>query len=121
MGAQAKETEMDGRRVGFAVIYRWKVKAGMEAQYQRGWEQVTKRLMAERGALGSRLHRMEDGTWVAYAQWPSRDAWERSRTMAAADPEGSRLMQEAQAEAFPPMLLEPIVDHLERVPIQPGG
>jgi heme-degrading monooxygenase HmoA len=112
---------MEERRVGFVVIYRWKVKPGMEAQYQRGWAQVTLHLKAARGALGSRLHKMDDDTWVAYAQWPSRAAWERSRTMGPADPEGSRLMREAEAEAFPPMLLEPVLDHLEPLPIQPGG
>jgi heme-degrading monooxygenase HmoA len=111
---------MDERRVGFAVIYRWKVKPGMEAQYQRGWQRVTERLKADRGALGSRLHKMDDGTWVAYAQWPSRAAWERARTMGPADLEGSRLMREAEAEALPPMLLEPVLDFLEPVPIEPG-
>ena len=119
--SQTKEIGMDERRVGFAVIYRWKVKPGMEAQYQRGWERVTERLKADRGALGSRLHKMDDGTWVAYAQWPSRAAWERSRAMGPADPEGSRLMHEAEAEALPPMLLDPVRDFLEPVPIEPGG
>ena len=28
------------------------------------------------GGLGSRLHRSEDGSWIAYAQWPHKDAWE---------------------------------------------
>ena len=62
-------------RVGFAVLYRWRLTPGMEATFREGWERVTVQLKQHRGALGSRLHLAEDGTWVAYAQWPSREAW----------------------------------------------
>src|SRR5262245_20246343 len=106
-------------RVGFAVVYRWKVKAGLEAQCREGWERVTRAIMAGRGGLGSRLHVMDDGTWVAYAQWPSREAWERSRAMESADPEGSKMMQDAQSESFPPMRLDPVSDYLQPLPIRP--
>jgi hypothetical protein len=67
--------------------------------------------------LGSRLHVAEDGTWVAYAQWPSREAWERVRELEPT--RGHRLMREAfePDEVFAPLLLQPIVDHLQFVPI----
>lgn len=69
--------------------------------------------MRLRGALGSRLHRAEDGTWVAYAQWPSKAAWEKSRSSESVDPEASRMMLEAEVEAFPPVLLTPVADFLQ--------
>jgi heme-degrading monooxygenase HmoA len=98
--------------VGFVVIYRWKLHAGMEHQFQQAWERATPLLMRHRGALGSRLHKGEDGTWVAYAQWPSRQSWERSRASPAVDPEASRQMLEAEAESFAPILLAPVADFL---------
>lgn len=55
---------------GFAVLYRWKPKAGMEAQFIESWSQVTA-LLRERGSLGSRLHRGPVGFLYGYAQWPS--------------------------------------------------
>jgi heme-degrading monooxygenase HmoA len=98
--------------VGFVVIYRWRLRPGMERQFQQAWEQATPLLMRQRGALGSRLHQAEDGTWVAYAQWPSRQSWEQSRAAPSIDPEASRQMLAAEAEAFPPVLLTPVADFL---------
>jgi hypothetical protein len=74
--------------------------------------------MKLRGALGSRLHIAEDGTWVAYAQWPSKTIWENHRTFPPVDSEISRLMIEAEEESFPPILLTPIVDYLEENKLQ---
>ena len=103
---------MNEPTVGFVVIYRWKLRAGMERQFQQAWERATPLLMRHRGALGSRLHKAEDGTWVAYAQWPSRQSWEQSRAAAAVDPEASRQMLEAEAESLAPLLLAPVADFL---------
>ena len=70
--------------------------------------------MHQRAALGSRLHKAEDGTWFAYALWPSKWAWEQSQALPSVDPEGSRQMLEAEAEAFEPVVLTPVADFLMR-------
>ena len=105
---------MTASPAGFAVIYRWRLHAGMERQFQQAWERATPLLMRQRGALGSRLHKAEDGTWFAYALWPSKLAWEQSRALPSVDPEASRQMREAEAEAFEPVLLTPVADFLTR-------
>lgn len=96
----------------FAVVYRWKIRPGHEAEFQQGWATITRRLREERGALGSRLHRSEDGTWVAYAQWPDKATWEASQQQGWADEEAGRLMTRAIAEGDPPILLTPVADYL---------
>ncbi|MFT7220713.1 MAG: hypothetical protein ACI8Z1_002333 [Candidatus Azotimanducaceae bacterium] len=58
----------------FAVIYRWKVKPGTEEQFQDAWRRGTKDLVRLFNSGGSRLHRASDGSWVAYAQWPTKEA-----------------------------------------------
>lgn len=98
--------------IGFAVIYRWRLKVGMEDQFIESWSQATKLLMNERGALGSRLHQAEDGTWISYAQWPSKEAWEHHRSLPSIDTEISKLMKEAEEEAFTPIIMTPIADYL---------
>jgi len=40
----------------------------------------TEEIRNEMGGLGSRLHRSDDGSWIAYAQWPSRATWEAAQT-----------------------------------------
>jgi heme-degrading monooxygenase HmoA len=62
----------------FAVIYRWRVLPGLEAQFEEGWRRGTSRIAEEFGGWGSRLHRMENNVYIAYAQWPDEDTWKRA-------------------------------------------
>lgn len=94
----------------FVVLYRWKLKAGMEAQFIESWAQVTELLRA-RGSLGSRLHTGPDGFLYGYAQWPSAAA----RANAFKEPGHSpwfKKMSDAIAESLPEIVLEPIADYL---------
>ena len=101
-------------RIGFAVVYRWRIRDGMEEQFQQAWESVTKSLKVERGALGSRLHRAEDGSWVAYAQWSDRGHWERSRELGPVDADAAAMMGDAIEESAEPITLVPILDLLDQ-------
>lgn len=105
---------MNRSMVGLAVIYRWRIRVGMEERFRQAWEVATRLLMEERGALGSRLHRAEDDTWIAYAQWPEKKAWERSRELGSVNPASSAAMREATEESFEPVLMRPVCDHLVR-------
>lgn len=70
----------------FTPIYHFEVKSGQEKTFIEAWRQLTELIMKYEGALGSRLHRSSDGSFVAYAQWPNRALWENS---------GSKLPPEA--------------------------
>lgn len=99
-------------KIGFCVLYRWKVRPGKEEEFRRAWEIVTREIRDHAGGLGSRLHRTRDGTWVAYAQWPNREMWE---TAEVATPEGKEALGILRAtieERMEPILLEPIADYL---------
>lgn len=78
----------------FVVIYRWRLKPGGEAVFREGWREMTESIYRARGSLGSRLHRAEDGTWLAYAQWPSEEAWRAAREAGTADEGAARKMRE---------------------------
>ena len=61
------------------------------------------------GSYGSRLHRADDGSWVAYARWPddqTRQDCQHGET------EGARLMGEAIAERLPEITMELVSDLL---------
>lgn len=104
--------------IGFAVIYRWRLRAGMQQQFQQQWATTTERILREDGGLGSRLHQGEDGTWFAYAQWPDRATWERARSLPSTDPEGRQRFIDAIEESFPPVLLAPVADYLMPVTVR---
>lgn len=97
----------------FIVLYRWRVKEGEEGRFREGWRRLTEEIFSRRGSYGSRLHRAEDGTWVAYAQWPDRRAWEMSQGEAAVDAEAQEMMRRSAEMSHPPMLME-VTDDLLR-------
>ncbi|QNM99025.1 antibiotic biosynthesis monooxygenase [Chitinimonas koreensis] len=96
---------------GFAVLYRWRLHAGMEQAFVDAWSRVSADLLAA-GSLGSRLHRGPDGLWYSYAQWPSPQARSQAFERAPIDPEASRRMREAIAESLPEIVLESVADFM---------
>ncbi len=70
---------------GFIVLYRWRLHAGAEHAFVAAWSRVSAVLRAERGSLGSRLHRGSDGIWYSYAQWPSAQAREQAFALGSVD------------------------------------
>jgi len=59
----------------FIALYRWRIKPGMEKQFEHFWQIGTPLFRDQHGALGSRLHIAEDGSYFAYAQWPDRETY----------------------------------------------
>jgi hypothetical protein len=62
----------------FAVMYRIYLKAGKETEFQKAWNIVARYFIEHRGALGSCLHKTEDGMWVAYSRWPDKEMRDNS-------------------------------------------
>jgi hypothetical protein len=56
----------------FAVLYQGYVKQGRESEYRDAWHKIASYFIEKRGALGSCLHRTDDGLWVAYSRWPDK-------------------------------------------------
>jgi quinol monooxygenase YgiN len=104
----------EAAKVGFVAIYRWRLDSAKVDQFLKAWADVTRGIKSKRGGLGSKIHREDDGTYVAYAQWPSREAWTHSSQLPSVDPDASKAMADAVLETFPSLLLDPIEDLLER-------
>lgn len=79
------------------MLYRWKVRSDANAAFIAAWATATSAFKTI-GALGSRLHRSEDGDFYAYAEWPSREAWERAKAHSPVDLATSALMRDATLE-----------------------
>ncbi|TXI00904.1 MAG: antibiotic biosynthesis monooxygenase [Rhizobium sp.] len=96
----------------FAVIYQWLVKPGKEVQFRKAWEALTQLQLETRGLRGSRLHKSEQGTWIAFAQWPDKKSWEASCEQKPEDEMWSQLMLDAVNDTWPPTFLTPITGQL---------
>ncbi|WMI70149.1 antibiotic biosynthesis monooxygenase [Mangrovimonas sp. YM274] len=62
----------------FAVIYSFKVKEGLEATFQNAWRELTELVHQYEGGLGSRLHKKNESLYIAYAQWPDYESWQKA-------------------------------------------
>jgi len=95
----------------FVILYRWRIKTGKEAQFIKGWSEITSYYRENFDSLGSRLHRGDDGIFYAYAQWKTAE----NRNQAFADShefESAKLMREAIEERFAEVKLEIVEDYL---------
>ena len=51
------------------------IKPERRASFEKSWKDLTLLIYEYAGSLGSRLHKADDYNYVAYAQWPSKEAW----------------------------------------------
>ncbi len=93
-------------------LYRWKLKAGKEEQFQKAWAYVTEQLREKSGSLGSRLHLGDDGIWYGYAQWPTAEHRSNSKLDHPEIVQARELMKDATLEGLPSVTLQPTNDYL---------
>jgi heme-degrading monooxygenase HmoA len=96
----------------FIVLYRWRLHPGTESSFVAAWSRTSDLLRSQRGSLGSRLHRGDDGLWYSYAQWPSATARDDAFALGVVDAEAADAMREAIAERYPEIGLECAADFL---------
>jgi heme-degrading monooxygenase HmoA len=100
----------------FAVLYRWRVKPGTDAAFRDAWRSATESIRMRYGTGGSRLHRTDEGEFMAYAVWPSRDTWVEARKLPSANPEAGAKMRDCIEESFPSVMLDVLDDLLGPAP-----
>ena len=96
----------------FIALYHWKIKPDSEAKFQAGWRRKTIEIRDHCGGLGSRLHRAEDDTFYAYAQWKDKETWENTANIPTIDEEASEMMQASIEERLPTTFMETLDDLL---------
>ncbi|MDD9953936.1 MAG: antibiotic biosynthesis monooxygenase [Candidatus Woesearchaeota archaeon] len=94
-----------------ATVYHWKVEKGKEQAFEQAWSQATKDIYKKRGSLGSSLHKHKDGTYYAYARWPSKM---KRTTMLLLPPYKKRMPMATLLEE--PIVLELKEDYLRKKP-----
>jgi len=62
----------------FTVIYSFNVNPERVDLFINAWKEYTTIIYENAGSLGSRLHKQSEFTYIAYAQWPDKQTWERA-------------------------------------------
>jgi hypothetical protein len=101
----------------FAVIYKCSIKKGAEKQFVQAWKIIAEDFIKHREALGSSLHKTEDGFWVAYSRWPNRamrDKWwgDNKETLPKEIMRAIEQLKECQEEKHPEICMEVVEDLL---------
>jgi heme-degrading monooxygenase HmoA len=78
-----------------AAIYQFDVKPGQDKVFIESWKFLTESIYEHRGSLGSRLHKNGDGTYVAYAQWPSARQFELETPLPESSTEVKKTLKES--------------------------
>lgn len=99
----------------YCVLYQWEIASGKRDEFVAAWEIITEHYLAHHGALGSRLHHVKGGTFVAYAQWSS--AQHRNHAFAANDgpTEAINLMQACVMRRLEPIEMSIVSDKLKPI------
>ena len=66
------------------------MKPDNEDHFRHHWLAVTQWYYRHTGSLGSRLHRANQGEYIGYAQWTSREQWEQQRGKSDAELQSHR-------------------------------
>ena len=64
----------------YSVIYSFEVKPNCTDDFIAAWKKMTVLLYTREGSLGSRLHKVNETKYIAYAQWPDRESWAKEKT-----------------------------------------
>ncbi|MCG2842700.1 antibiotic biosynthesis monooxygenase [Sandaracinobacter sp. RS1-74] len=97
-------------------VYWWRVHPGKEEQFRAAWRRGTELITARYGSFGSRLHRAEDGRFVATAEWPDKASWQAAADvkMVYDEPETRQAFVDAVAEGGVDHVMEVTDDLLLR-------
>lgn len=97
-----------------AILYRWKLKPGRDAQFREAWAEGTRRIHRTCQSYGAALNQGEDGIYWSYAVWPDdtvRRACFKDNDWFSQD--CFRTMQDCIAERFEEICLSLTNDELQ--------
>ena len=96
-----------------AVLYRWRLKPGREAEFAAAWAEGTALIHKACGSYGARLHEGSDGLLWSYAAWPSEESRQKCfKENNWFEMECFRVMQDCIAERFEEIPLGVVEDGL---------
>jgi hypothetical protein len=95
----------------FVVLFRWQLDEMHLQSFKEGWSEIIRFNIEKYSALGSRLHKASDGSWISYSQWPSRDHWLRSKDGESQIVHARDKMRKAILQQDEPLLMIPQIDH----------
>ncbi len=93
------------------IIYRWRIKAGREQDFEEAWAQGTEQIRERCDSGGSELFTGPDGVFYSLARWPSAASRDECSSAQSWEGESWRgVMKECIAERLPELPLRSLRD-----------
>ncbi len=98
----------------YCIVYRFEVKDGQNEKFLNAWGKLTELILEHEGSLGSRVHQVSENEYYAYAQWPTKEQWERKwKSLPTESKMHSQNMREACSKVETLLDGEVIADYLK--------
>lgn len=78
----------------YVILLQFDVREGQADTFVRHWTATTRYIYEHFGSLGSRLHYAEENRYIAYAQWPSEEVYERDHAWTSSGLKDRQAMHE---------------------------
>lgn len=99
----------------FSVIYSFEVKPDCVETFITAWKKMTVLLYTREGSMGSRLHKVNNTKYVAYAQWPDKETWSKEKVnLPKSAIEYHRAMSESCIEIKTDYAMEMVEDLIQK-------
>jgi len=101
----------------YTVLYQWDIHQDKHDDFVSGWEAVTDHYLAKHNSLGSKLHKISDNRFMAFAQWPSKEIRDIAFNLNDAPQHAVEKMKNSIITSYPPTETTIISDKLKAVPM----
>jgi hypothetical protein len=82
--------------------------------FRQGWRHITETIYKQCKSFGARLHKTEEGTWIAYTLWPDEESQISCLKIGFdRDRKGFGMIYDTIAEAHPVLCLNVVDDLLK--------
>lgn len=98
----------------YTIIYKFIIKEDETENLLKSWLDLTKLIYKYEGSLGSRMHKVSDSEYIAYAQWPSKEIYINAGSNLPTEADPIRMKMKAACESIETLYeMEVVEDFLQ--------
>jgi len=99
----------------YTVLYQWDIHQNKHDEFISGWEAITDHYLEKHNSLGSKLHKISDNRFMAFAQWPSKASRDNAFTLNDAPAAALEKMKGSIITSYPPTETTILSDKLKNI------
>lgn len=94
------------------ILYHFRTHASRQKDFVDAWRDMTQLIYQNEGSLGSRLHKVDDTNYIAYAQWPDAETFDKAGNNLPPEADGVRRRMRESCEKIEILYRMDVVEDL---------